>query len=490
MNERVAPLSAEASAQAATATKPEDVTRTYSFTDFQAGQPASPLPGPQVDINFDLTNATINDLIAWASISIADDGRIRPEMVSFVTGTQGPQGPSGPQGEQGPIGLTGLQGEQGPIGPVGPAGQDGASYVPNATGLSTTRSNYNSQPEGFGFLASDLGTICWRQTAVAGVWSPYYPFSRGQQGPQGPQGLLGPKGDPGVPGTAGVNGAPGSPGPAGIAGPPGANGLAGTNGFNGWTPLLAAETDGERRLLKVIDYVNGTGTKPTTVGYLSTTGITQTKANALDFRQAALTIYSVQQFTATAGQTTFTIVGGYTPGTLRVFKNGLRLNSTQFTATNATTVVLTTPCLAGDIVMVEELAPFEVADTLSKTSNLSDLIDKASARQNLGIVPATQTAAGTTTIATDAEAQAKSSTARALCPANLAALYASQTFAGFVELADDAESANQTNVTRAATPKSIITMLDSTMPGFKGRRLTVSSTAPTTVKDNDLWLKI
>jgi hypothetical protein len=59
---------------------------------------------------------------------------------------------------------------------------------------------------------------------------------------------------------------------------------------------------------------------------------------------------NVSSFVATAGQTTFTIVGGYTAGLVDVFVNGARLNSGDYTATNSTTVVLGTGVVANDIV--------------------------------------------------------------------------------------------------------------------------------------------
>ena len=66
-------------------------------------------------------------------------------------------------------------------------------------------------------------------------------------------------------------------------------------------------------------------------------------------------------FTATASQTSFA-TGGYTPNFLDVFLNGLKLNSSQFTATNGTDVVLTSAASSGDIVEVIAYTAFEVAD--------------------------------------------------------------------------------------------------------------------------------
>jgi hypothetical protein len=61
---------------------------------------------------------------------------------------------------------------------------------------------------------------------------------------------------------------------------------------------------------------------------------------------------NVSTFTATAGQTTFTIAGGYTPNLVDVFLNGVRLTGVDFTATNGTTIVLTEGVRVNDIIDV------------------------------------------------------------------------------------------------------------------------------------------
>ena len=62
--------------------------------------------------------------------------------------------------------------------------------------------------------------------------------------------------------------------------------------------------------------------------------------------------FKMEEFTATASQTTFTVTGGYTVGTVMVFANGIFLNSGDFTASNGTTVVLTFARTAGDVIKV------------------------------------------------------------------------------------------------------------------------------------------
>jgi len=72
---------------------------------------------------------------------------------------------------------------------------------------------------------------------------------------------------------------------------------------------------------------------------------------------SSATAYVRQTFTAAAAQTTFTVSGGYTPGKIDVFKNGLKLvNGTTVTVTSGSTVVLSTGASAGDTIDVVGLA--------------------------------------------------------------------------------------------------------------------------------------
>lgn len=68
----------------------------------------------------------------------------------------------------------------------------------------------------------------------------------------------------------------------------------------------------------------------------------------------------------TDGQDTFTVPGGYTPGAIIVALNGVTLTPADYTATNGTTVVLTSgdDVEAGAVLGVLVLAAFEVADAL------------------------------------------------------------------------------------------------------------------------------
>jgi hypothetical protein len=71
-----------------------------------------------------------------------------------------------------------------------------------------------------------------------------------------------------------------------------------------------------------------------------------------------------QTFTATAGQTTFTITGGYDAGFADVYLNGVKLvNGVDVNVTSGTNVVLTVGAAAGDSVDVIAYGAFVLANT-------------------------------------------------------------------------------------------------------------------------------
>jgi hypothetical protein len=61
---------------------------------------------------------------------------------------------------------------------------------------------------------------------------------------------------------------------------------------------------------------------------------------------------SIQEFTASAGQTTFTVSGGYASGQILVYANGVLLGSSDYTAADNSTVVLTPARRVNDLIKV------------------------------------------------------------------------------------------------------------------------------------------
>ncbi len=76
---------------------------------------------------------------------------------------------------------------------------------------------------------------------------------------------------------------------------------------------------------------------------------------------------TVTNFTATAGQTSFS-VPSYTVGYIDVYRNGVRLVSTDFTATTGTTVVLNNACTVGDAVVTESFYVSSVLNAIPATA--------------------------------------------------------------------------------------------------------------------------
>jgi hypothetical protein len=75
---------------------------------------------------------------------------------------------------------------------------------------------------------------------------------------------------------------------------------------------------------------------------------------------------TLTEFTATAGQTTFT-PPSYTVGFIAVYQNGVMLGSADYTATNGTTVVLAVGALVGDLISTESFYVSSVLNALPVT---------------------------------------------------------------------------------------------------------------------------
>ena len=129
------------------------------------------------------------------------------------------------------------------------------------------------------------------------------------------------------------------------------NASSGGGTWGSITGTLSNQTD----LATALSGKQGTITL-TTVGSTGTATLIGNTLNIPNYSGGTGTVgtisRNVQNFTATGGQTIFTISGGYTAGYIDVFVNGVRLTSVDYTAANGTTVTMTTGLLVGDIVDV------------------------------------------------------------------------------------------------------------------------------------------
>jgi len=124
---------------------------------------------------------------------------------------------------------------------------------------------------------------------------------------------------------------------------------------------------------------------------------------------------TVTDFTATAGQTSFS-VPSYTVGYIDVYRNGVRLVSTDYTATTGTTVVLTNACTVGDAVVTESFLVSSVLNAIPATAGAvnSTYIAGGAALANIGAGGLTQTYLGTNVAGTGPAFSAYQSSVQAL----------------------------------------------------------------------------
>jgi hypothetical protein len=108
----------------------------------------------------------------------------------------------------------------------------------------------------------------------------------------------------------------------------------------------------------------------TTTGTSGPATLVGSTLNVPNYSAGASAVRNVSTFTATSGQTTFTIVGGYTVGLIDVFINGARLSTADYTATNSSTVVLGTGAVLNDIVdVINYTATFTAGISGTGTTN-------------------------------------------------------------------------------------------------------------------------
>jgi len=101
--------------------------------------------------------------------------------------------------------------------------------------------------------------------------------------------------------------------------------------------------------------------------------------------------YSSTTFTATAGQTAFTI--SHTQGFVQVFMNGLLLDETVDYTSNGTAITLTSGAAAGDEIEVVKYNTFSVGDAITQTAADTRYVnttgDTMTGNLGVGVAPAT-----------------------------------------------------------------------------------------------------
>ena len=192
-----------------------------------------------------------------------------------LTGAKGDKGDKGEKGDKGDTGLsgatgvTGAQGVQGfsgwtPVLTIVPRGSDEVLQVVNWTNPNPSATNKPSFP-----VYVSLTGFTTNLVEAVNI--------KGERGLQGLQGIQG------------------------------ANGNNGSNGVNGWSPLITLREDTVTNLVYFYldSWIGGTGASPTTLGYISSSGVTVAPVAGSDIGSLPLTI----AFSDVTGKPT--TLGGY-----------------------------------------------------------------------------------------------------------------------------------------------------------------------------------
>ena len=151
--------------------------------------------------------------------------------------------------------------------------------------------------------------------------------------------------------------------------------LTAVNGIRG----IGIQSGGVNITTGIITTLNFIGSAVSTI--TNTSGLVEINVKASQFTRTS------SSFTATEGQTTFSV--SYTPNYVDVFVNGVRLTSSEYTATNGSTIVLNDAAFAGDIIDVIAMQNDGLVDTskwtATNTSNpISGNIYKESGNVGIG----------------------------------------------------------------------------------------------------------
>lgn len=237
-----------------------------------------------------------------------------------ATGLTGPQGPVGPQGLKGDKGDTGLAGATGPQGAQGLQGFSG--WTPVLTVVVRGSEEV-------------LQVVNWTNPNPSATNKPSFPVYVSSTGfTNNISEAVNIKGSTGLQGLQGIQGS---------------NGTNGTNGTNGWSPVITLREDTTTNLVYFYlnSWIGGTGSSPTTLGYISESGVTSTPVVGSDIGSLPLTI----AFSDITGKPTTLSGYGVTTynesGQVKVNYTGLTLNNFTANVYKAFNIISATTSLSG-----------------------------------------------------------------------------------------------------------------------------------------------
>lgn len=197
-------------------------------------------------------------------------------LISTVV-QKGDKGDKGDTGLTGATGARGEKGDKGDTGATGVAGATGAAGAKGDQGFAGWTPVLSIVPRGT--TEEVLQVINWTNPNPLATNKPTFPLYVGVTGL-----------------TANIADAiniKGSQGLQGLQGIQGANGANGSNGTNGWSPVITLREDEVTNLVYFYlgYWVGGTGTQPTTSGYISQDGVTPEPVVGSDIGNLPLTIH-------------------------------------------------------------------------------------------------------------------------------------------------------------------------------------------------------
>ena len=211
----------------------------------------------------------------------------RPAMFNIISTVvqKGDKGATGAAGLTGTKGDKGDKGEKGDKGDAGILGATGAQGIQGVQGLSGWTPVLTIVPRGSDRI---LQVVNWTNPNPSATNKPPFPVYVSLTGfTTNLVEAVNIKGERGLQGLQGIQGA---------------NGTNGSNGVNGWSPLITLREDTATNLVYFYldSWIGGTGASPTTLGYISSSGVTSAPVAGSDIGSLPLTV----AFSAITGKPT------------------------------------------------------------------------------------------------------------------------------------------------------------------------------------------
>ena len=241
----------------------------------------------------------------------------------------------GDKGGKGDTGLTGAQGVQGLKGDKGDKGDTGLTGATGATGA-TGSQGFSGWSPVLSIVARGteevLQVVNWTNPNPSATNKPSFPVYISSTGF-----------------TTNIADAINIKGATGLQGLQGIQGTNGTNGVNGWSPVITLREDANTNLVYFyLNYwVGGSGSSPTTIGYISELGVTPDPVVGSDIGSLPLTV----AFSDVTGKPTNLSGYGITTyneaGQVKVNYTGLTLNNFAANTYKTFNIISATTSLSG-----------------------------------------------------------------------------------------------------------------------------------------------